>query len=465
MATFKVVVRKKRADGFYPVYIRVVHRSRMGYIKTDKLITDKQITKNGEIKDIVVNEYCSREILRYSDMINRKDVSNYSVAELIEFLIHSDEEICFSDYATKFINRMASEGHERNAKNYRLAVNHLERYLGTTRVMFTHLSSSVLTRWINSLSLTNRAKEMYPTCLRQIFKRALIELNDEERGIVRIKYVKSAGKSSGVFEPSRYEVKPVDTEKIPGLFFRRGLSKATVTALSPFISLIRDKNNVKFEGYNIGFPYTDGKGNEVRGYEIRGHGGYKSKAAGTDSSSSAWVAVPSGISPDNVRSVFFCESAFDAMAFYQMNRIQIGDSAALVSLGGTFSDRQITGVLERFPNARAFDCFDNDLTGRIYGLRMMALQEGIQMKISRTDGGIRIEAKGKVFEPDMERPLLAQVAGQLNIRYRMGQWLPPKAFKDWNDCLLNRPMEPVISPHKEEREQNLSEQRNKGRKI
>lgn len=153
------------------------------------------------------------------------------------------------------------------------------------------------------------------------------------------------------------------------------------------------------------------------------------------------------------------------MAFYQMNRIQIGDGAALVSLGGTFSDRQITGVMERFPNARAFDCFDNDLAGRIYGLRMMALQEGIQMKISRTDGGIRIEAKGKVFEPDMERPLLAQVARQLNIRYRMGQWLPPKAFKDWNDCLLNRPMEPVISPHKEEREQNLSEQRNKGRKI
>lgn len=29
MATFKVVVRKKRADGFYPVYIRVVHRSRI----------------------------------------------------------------------------------------------------------------------------------------------------------------------------------------------------------------------------------------------------------------------------------------------------------------------------------------------------------------------------------------------------------------------------------------------------
>ena len=62
MATFKAVVRKKRADGFYPVYIRIVHRSRMGYIKTDKIVSDKQILKSGEIKDAVVNDFCYREI-------------------------------------------------------------------------------------------------------------------------------------------------------------------------------------------------------------------------------------------------------------------------------------------------------------------------------------------------------------------------------------------------------------------
>ena len=82
MANFKAVVRKKRADGFYPVYIRIVHRSRMGYIKTSKIVTDKQLSKTGEIKDPVVNDYCSREILRYSDLVNRKDVSHFSVAEL-----------------------------------------------------------------------------------------------------------------------------------------------------------------------------------------------------------------------------------------------------------------------------------------------------------------------------------------------------------------------------------------------
>lgn len=83
---------------------------------------------------------------------------------------------------------MRHEGHARNAKNYMLAVNHLERFIGTTRVMFSQLTSKVLKAWIESMAQTNRAKEMYPTCIRQIFKKALVELNDEERGIIRIKF-------------------------------------------------------------------------------------------------------------------------------------------------------------------------------------------------------------------------------------------------------------------------------------
>lgn len=277
-------------------------------------------------------------------------------------------------------------------------------------------------------------------------------------------YVKSAG-TYKAFDASRYEVKPVDAGKIPGLFSLRGISDDTVRVFAPFLSLIRDKQNNKFDGYNIGFPYTSADGDDVKGYEIRGHGGYKSKAAGTDSSSSAWVADLSGDNREAVRSVFFCESAFDAMAFYQMNRPRLNTEVALVSLGGTFSDGQISGVMARFPHARAFDCFDNDLAGRIYGLRMMALLEDIPLKITKTANGIEVEAKGKSFRPDMERSLTAQTCELLRIRYRMGQWLPPKAFKDWNDCLLNKPMEPVLSPHKGERERNLSERRNAGLKM
>lgn len=277
-------------------------------------------------------------------------------------------------------------------------------------------------------------------------------------------YVNSA-KVSHVFDKSRYEEKPVDTERIPRIFSQRGIADETVRSLAPFLSLIRDTKNENFDGYNIGFPYTESAESGIKGYEIRGMGGYKSKAAGTNSSSAAWVADLSGNDGSTVRSVFFCESAFDAMAFYQMNRTRLDSDIALVSLGGTFSDGQIAKAMERFPQAKAFDCFDNDIAGRIYGLRLMALVEGFPIKITKTEEGLKVEAKEKTFEVNPERPISAQVSENISIRHKMGQWTPPKAFKDWNDCLLNRPMEPVISPHKEEREQNLSEQRNKGRKI
>lgn len=277
-------------------------------------------------------------------------------------------------------------------------------------------------------------------------------------------YVRSV-KLASVFDSSRYEVKPLDTGHIPPIFKQRGLSDDTVRTLAPFISLVRDSRNAKFDRYNIGFPYTASADGQVKGFEIRGYGGYKSKAAGTDSSTAAWVADLSGGKGDLVRSVFFCESAFDAMAFYQFNKERIGTDCSLVSLGGTFSDRQVTNVMERFPAARAFDCFDNDLAGRIYGLRMMSLLEGIPIKINRKDDGIQVEAKGKSFVLTQERSFVAQLGEQLSIRYRMGRWPPPRAFKDWNDCVMNKPLEVKPTPNKAERDNNLAGRRSGGIKI
>lgn len=277
-------------------------------------------------------------------------------------------------------------------------------------------------------------------------------------------YVKRASVSHE-FDKSRYEVLPIDTKHIPKIFSQRGIADDTVRNLAPFISLIKDKRNTNFDGFNIGFPYTEACDSDVKGYEIRGMGGYKSKAAGTNSSSAAWVADLSGGNPDMVRNVFFCESAFDAISFYEMNRPQLGSHIALVSLGGTFSDRQITSVMERFPNARAFDCFDNDIPGRIYGLRMMALLEDIPLKITKTDNGLKVEAKGKTIAVDSDKSIMPQVASKLSIRYKMRQWPPPKDFKDWNDCLMNKPMRPIIPPSKNDRDINLAEQRKSSLKL
>ena len=49
MAVFKAVVRFKRPDGFYPVYIRVTHQRKAQYIKTDKMVDQKGVDKSNGI--------------------------------------------------------------------------------------------------------------------------------------------------------------------------------------------------------------------------------------------------------------------------------------------------------------------------------------------------------------------------------------------------------------------------------
>ena len=43
MATLKACVQKMRNDGFFPVYIRVTHNRTTQYIKTDKMVTKREL--------------------------------------------------------------------------------------------------------------------------------------------------------------------------------------------------------------------------------------------------------------------------------------------------------------------------------------------------------------------------------------------------------------------------------------
>ena len=187
MATFKPCVQKQRADGFYPVYIRVTHQRKVGFIKTDKVVSKKGVTASKEIKDTFVSNFCTTLILDYTTRLNSFDTSRWSVKEVIDFLQTGDSDICFSDYARQHIGRLINNGQDRTARNYELALGHMERYFGTTQVMFSQLTSTAMTLWIKSLESTHRAKEMYPVCMRQVFRAAVKEMNDYDNDIIRIK--------------------------------------------------------------------------------------------------------------------------------------------------------------------------------------------------------------------------------------------------------------------------------------
>ena len=178
----------RRSDGFFPVYVRVTHKRKIAYIKTDKLVSRDGINSKGEVTEPFVLQYCMKKIVKWVDDLNRQDTERLTVQEVVEFLKNGDADVPFSDYARTHIARMVDNGQERTSRNYRWALEHLERYAGTNKMMFSQLSSTFLTNWIKTMEHTHRAKEKYPICIRQIYKAAMKELNDEERGVVRIKF-------------------------------------------------------------------------------------------------------------------------------------------------------------------------------------------------------------------------------------------------------------------------------------
>jgi integrase len=151
------------------------------------MVNNKGIV-GGEIVDPYVIRYCVDHIIEYTERLNKVDTAHWTVQEVMEYLNNMDEDISFSAYARKHRDKMINSGQERNAKNYRLAFQSLEEFAGSTDVKFSHLTSSFLNAWIDSLNKTKRAKEMYPICIRQIYKSAVREYNDSERGIMRIKF-------------------------------------------------------------------------------------------------------------------------------------------------------------------------------------------------------------------------------------------------------------------------------------
>jgi hypothetical protein len=266
-----------------------------------------------------------------------------------------------------------------------------------------------------------------------------------------------------IFDPKRYEVQPAreHLKHLMSYFSSRGITKETACVFSPFLCRVKDLNATAYNNYNLGFPYTEPGSVKVLGYEIRGYNGYKSKAAGTNSSSAAWIVdLSNKANPLDIRNVYFAESGYDIMAFYQINRLKIDrDSSVFVSLGGTFSDRQITGIMNHYSEASAVDCFDNDLPGRIYGVRMAGLLEGLHLNIIKTGSAVIIRTGDKEFSISTDNLSIAELGKHIHLRYKVGQWKAAPAFKDWNDQIMNKPMGIIQGKSKYQRDEKLAENR------
>lgn len=289
--------------------------------------------------------------------------------------------------------------------------------------------------------------------------------NEQLPDRMEMKY--TAHSKSGNFDADRYESIPA-TERIKetmAFLVPRGLRRDTLEFFAPHLSLVRDKQREGESYINLGFPYRVAGQDQVVGYELRGFGRFKSKAVGTNSTAGAWV-VTKAVSLSDVRHVYFAESGFDIMAFYQANQLRIDvNNAAFVSLGGTFSNGQVSTVMQHFSKAKAMDCFDNDLPGRMAGLRMAALLEGIPVGLFPVGDKVKVVADSKTVEVLTSELSLKTLVTLVPLHDKVGLAKPAPNFKDWNDQVLGKPMTAMQSPTKFDRDRNLAERRNVSRRM
>jgi len=183
MANFKAVTRTK--NEYNAVYIRITHLAgKVDYIKTNMIVHKSGIRK-GEITDHTIIANCALKIKSYVDKINQTNIDNWTVQELKKFLTSESQNISFSDFSERFIEKMLVAGRKKPAANYKCALNSLEAHYGK-KLYFSEITSKEIRKWIENISMTARAKQMYPNAIKTIFEEGCLEYNDYDRNIIRI---------------------------------------------------------------------------------------------------------------------------------------------------------------------------------------------------------------------------------------------------------------------------------------
>lgn len=132
-----------------------------------------------------------------------------------------------------------------------------------------------------------------------------------------------------------------------------------------FLATKRRNDGLSFA--NLAFPLSlPSKPDSIVGLEERGRPrredgkAYKGKAEGSNSSEGLWIANLTGKPLKEATNILWFESAYDAMAEYQINPV----NNVYVSTGGTPTKGQIKGILEETRQANHYLGFDKDEAGR-----------------------------------------------------------------------------------------------------
>ncbi len=241
------------------------------------------------------------------------------------------------------------------------------------------------------------------------------------------------------FDVKRYEINPSSIKSLKYLSEERKISKETLEEFAPFIVMVSDKES-KYNYTNVGFPYTvPGKENEITNLELRNYN-FKGMGVNGDKRNSVWIATRAS-NPNNVKNVYFGESAIDVISYYQLNKSKISlENSALVSVGGYVSKNQIKNSLNHFNRANIHTLFDNDKNGNLYDVMtfLIANKQEYELKINKDNKDYHFKVgEKKHFSIPENRISLTNIKYFLNLEKDVTTH-KPKFANDWNDLIRGK---------------------------
>lgn len=180
-------------------------------------------------------------------------------------------------------------------------------------------------------------------------------------------------------------------------FKSRGISLDTQCAFSNhfFIAMRETPNGKTYT--NLSFPLRKPiEPATIVGLEERGRSSgdgkavYKGMATGSNAKEGMWIACPAGEALDKAKDVYWFESAYDAMAFYQIKKCELNfdrnrnperklsrlDNSVFVSTGGNPSIHQFKGMIAETSKANHHLCFDRDRAGQLFAINFALTKAG-----------------------------------------------------------------------------------------
>lgn len=292
------------------------------------------------------------------------------------------------------------------------------------------------------------------------------------------------GKEGKPFDMDEYDLQAFrmddweSQKKFYPYFKNRGIDLDTQRAFCSHFFLASKHRTDSKVFINLAFPLSlpAWPGKQIVGLEERsrpnaeGKTAYKGMAAGSNATKGMWIAqlnshrsdVGFNVPLSGVKDVYWFESAFDAMAFYQIEKnetVAYADlgNAVFVSTGGTPSIRQFAGMLEQTPDANHHLCFDRDQAGQLYAVNFALQMNGrvFNSQMTKKDTLVVTDLTGKYgrTELDVRTFDFEAICKELGLEKGRIDYRPPsEGYKDWNDQLMGKRMD-------EDKEQENTEER------